>query len=252
MIQTVTLSSLPNLSQIYCRQRASGYLKLNLPSLPLDAPRAAELPVLRLNLGNWQHPSARIPNFDRLFQRLDQGGDFRLVLWTHDWLVGVQSAYELLNRYQRLLPPPVGARTSLLEWLPAGTTPEQEQERRCAIDTWRWLHRLEPRPSEKRERAALFGGPADACDQAVLSDARDLAFFNTASWWLLEQRGQPLIWSELLLRVARMSERALCLALTTRQPPAISRMLEAILATRAELASYSSARALRETTELSA
>lgn len=252
MIQTVTLRAVPTLSQIHCRQRAGGYLKRNLPWLPLDAPAAAEMPVLRLNLGNWQHQSARIPNFDRLFRRLDQGGNFRLVLWTHDWLVGALSAYELLNRYQALLPAPLGARPHLLDLLPANVTGEPDLERRRLIDAWRWLHRLLPRPSEKLERAALLGEAADLGDEPLLSDARDLAFFNVASWWFLEHHGQPVVWSELLLRVARMSEPALCFALTTRQPPAITRMLEGMLDTRTLHSSHAATRALSETTELSA
>jgi hypothetical protein len=252
MIQTVTLRAVPTLSQIHCRQRAGSYLRRNLPWLPLDVPAAAELPVLRLNLGNWQHPSARIPNFDRLFRRLDQGGNFRLVLWSHDWLAGTHSAYELLNRYQALLPAPPGARTSLLDLLPANLTGEPELEHRRRIDTWCWLRRLRPCPSETLERAALLGGRPDLGDERVLSDAGDLAFFNVASWWFLEHREQPVVWSELFLRVARMSEDALCLALSTRQPPAITRMLEGILDTRMQLSSYSVARAWGAATELSA
>jgi hypothetical protein len=237
MIQHVVLSALPTLTQIYSRQRACGYLKAQLRCLPLDSVGVAKMPELRLNLGNWQHPSARVPNFDRLFRRVDEAGDFRLVLWTQDWLVGVQSAYEILNRYQRMLPAPVHARGTLLEMLAPAATGEQELERLRAIDCWRWLHRLEARPNERLERAALLGGRGEASDTAVLSDARDLAFFNTMSWWFLEHRGQPATWSELLLRVGRMSELALCLALTTRQPPPISRMLEAILESRAGFAS---------------
>jgi hypothetical protein len=55
-----------------------------------------------------------------------------------------------------------------------------------------------------------------------------LAFFNTASWWFLERHGLPAMRSELERRFERMSGLALGLALTTRQPPVVSGLFEAI------------------------
>lgn len=228
MIRYVALGAASTLSQIRWRQTVSKCLQATLGSLPLETPRAADAHSLRVNLANWAHPSARLPNFDRLFSVVDKAGDFRLVLSSRDWPLGGQSAYQILNRYQRLLPAPVGARTWLLELLPVAQTGDEELARSSTLDGWRWLHRLRPRPTEGLERAALLGESADDQDQALLDDTRDLAFFNTTSWWFLERHGLYALRSELERRFARMSGLALGLALTTRQPPAVAGLFEAI------------------------
>lgn len=240
MIRDVRLRSLPTLSQVRQRDRAAAYLQDRLPGLPLYA-GAPELPEVRIQLSDWQHERARIPNFDRLLRRLEAGGDFRLILAARDWLSGAQAAYEILNRYQRLLPGPrlaadqgqFAARCLALHGVlsPPSQGPT-ELERVGQLDCWCWLHRLEPVPPEELQLAALFGGDIYVAERELLRDARDLAFFNTRSWYLLEEQGYAASWTEVRRRVGRLSEAALCLALMTRQPPAISQMLEDMLDAR--------------------
>lgn len=241
MIREIRLRAIATSSQLRQRDRAAVYLQGRLKCLPLHAATVSELPELRLKLLDWQHDLAHIPSFDRLLHSLEREGDFRLTLWTRDWLTGVQSAYELLNRYQRLLPLPFGtgvetsSASRLLELhtlLHPLTKGAAEQERVERLDCFRWVHRLEAFPSEQLQVAALFGGGVGSDDAGTLSDARDLTFFCTGSWQFLAEQGPFATWLEVRSRLARMSEAALCLALMTRQPPEVSHMLEVTLQER--------------------
>lgn len=227
--------------------------------------RTAELEV---SLHDWQHWSANLRNFDRLFDSMQKGPDYRLVLWSRDWLEGVQAAYELLNRYQRLLPLP--ALPSALSCLPAVLhahqqvyalhEPVEARRQARALDAWRWLLRLKPIASTGLQLAALFryvplaaarsalrpldiltrdvssmellldrAGNAGSAERAVLDDVDALAFFCVDSWHHLEQHGPLATQLHVASLLSGMSASALCLALMTRQPPAINGMIDVAL-----------------------
>lgn len=254
---------------------AASYLQRQLRCDRIRLHGQRELPDALVALPHWQDPRADIHNFDRLFEQLQREGDFRLVLWSRDWLEGVQPALELLNRYQRLLPLP-------LDYRPLRHLPELLSERRALAtdfraesgadeDAWRWLLRLAPHPSRSLELAALFhdllvpehdnhtravcntlechgfrrsdilrmtellshAERRDAFDPELTSlrDARALSFFSTQSWRYFRERGHAATHQKLRELLGSMSNRALCLALATRQPPDVSLMMEDILDT---------------------
>ncbi len=145
---------------------------------------------------------------------------------------------------------------------------EGRDERR-GEHTWRWLLRLNPQPPRAVELAALFHdvlwpepddatraiwsgvichgfakpdlarmvelssqlwhGEGAAADLPLLRDARDLCFFSRESWRYFHERGHAPTRQQLELRLGRMSARAVCLALATRQPPDVSLMMDDIL-----------------------
>jgi hypothetical protein len=227
--------------------------------------RTAELEI---NLHDWQHWRANLRNFDRLFESMQRGSDFRLVLWSRDWLEGVQAAYEVLNRYQRLLPVP--AIPTALPCLPAvleahaqlhaDNDSVEPRRHACALDAWRWLLRLKPTASTGLQLAALFRylpleaarsalkpldittrdvgtmelllgheGSAGQAERALLHDADSLSFFCVDSWHHLEQHGALATQLHVARLLAGMSTSALCLALMTRQPPTINGMIDVAL-----------------------
>lgn len=226
------------------------------------------LPELTIALPHWQDDRANITAFDRLLDKVAGDGDFRLVLWSRDWLDGVQPAQELLNRYQRLLPLPLDYRplTHLVEVLHARRLLTSSLK---GHDTWRWLLRLNPRPSRSLELAALFHdvllpvhengaravwsslaclgfrraelveatelasrserGESSTPELALLRDARDLSFFSTQSWQFAREHGHAETFAAVRLRLGRMTARAVCLALATRQPVEVFSMMEDVL-----------------------
>jgi hypothetical protein len=247
---------------------AASYLQRQLRSDRIRLRPKRAWPELSVALPNWQNQRADINGFDRLFDKVASDGDFRLSLWARDWLEGLQAALELLNRYQRLVPLPLDYRPlpRLAEVLNARRLLTSS---RTGQDSWRWLLRLNQAPSRAVELATLFcdvlspahdngtravwaslgclgfsrpdllratelatlheQGQRQMPELALLSDARDLTFFSSESWQFLRDRGVFNTREELTARVSRMSSRALCLALATRQPPDISLMLEDIL-----------------------
>jgi hypothetical protein len=139
---------------------AASYLQRQLRCDRIRLHGQRELPEALVVLSHWQHEQADITSFDRLFEQLQREGDFRLVLWSRDWLEGVQAALELLNRYQRLLPLPLDYRPlpHLPELLSARRAlfRDGQNEGRAGEDAWRWLLRLAPEPPRAVELAALF------------------------------------------------------------------------------------------------
>ncbi len=247
---------------------ASSYLQRQLRSNRIRLEAKSNRPALTVALPNWQNQQVDVMGFDRLFDKVSSDGDFRLVLWSRDWLEGVQSALELLNRYQRLLPLPI-------DYRPLPRLPEVLNARRLLTssraghDAWRWLLRLSPQSSATVELAALFHdvlnpahdnvaraawssllclgfrraellqatelatrsalGEGTTPELALLQDARDLCFFSAQSWQFLRTEGPVATQERLRSLLGRMSPRAVCLALATRQPPDVSLMIEDIL-----------------------
>jgi hypothetical protein len=79
--------------------------------------------------------------------------------------------------------------------------------------------------------------PSAATDPEVLllRDARDLAFFSTGSDRALDEQGAGQAFITVTSCLQRMSEKAICLALTTRQPPLIEQIIESTLESRQSL-----------------
>lgn len=74
-------------------------------------------------------------------------------------------------------------------------------------------------------------GEQDA-ELGLLRDARDLAFFSSASNRTLDERGTAQTFITVTSCLQRMSESAIGLALTTRQPPLIEQIIESALDAR--------------------
>lgn len=247
---------------------ASSYLQRQLRSRCIRLEAKRSLPELTVALPNWQNAQIDVLGFDRLFDKVSSDGDFRLVLWSRDWLEGVQAALELLNRYQRLLPLPV-------DYRPLPRVQEALNARRLLTtsraghDAWRWLLRLSSQPKPALELATLFHdvltpthdngaratwsalgclgfsraallqatelatrselGDGSTVELALLQDARDLCFFSGQSYHFLREHGHAATEERLRQLLGRMSSRAVCLALATRQPPAISSMMDELL-----------------------
>lgn len=221
-IREVVLLGLPLTQERRCISEAASYLHSLFGFKPLPR-RSRDLPELRVDLATWRHPKASLAGFDRLIRSLSAGGDFRLTLTARDWLVGVQSAVEFLNRYQRLLPLPKRPRTRALDSIyeaqhslvpPALAARDPLQ----ATDTWRWAIRL----CGTLAPGALAGAQ-------LLQDAHDLAFFSSGSVRYLEEFGVATTYAKVRRCLSRMSEEAMCHALMTRQPALISQMMEETL-----------------------
>ncbi len=68
----------------------------------------------------------------------------------------------------------------------------------------------------------------------LLRDARDLAFFSSSSDHTLDEQGTAQTFITVTHCLQRMSDAAVCLALTTRQPPLIEQIIESALDSREE------------------
>lgn len=135
-----------------------------LGAAALGEANASRMPVLGFALESWRHPCADIPSFDRLVHELERGGHFVLELSSNRWRADGPAALELLTRYQRLLPlppatTPVPGITRVLtahRALHDLFKPLVRADYDHAVDTWRWLLRLEPDASVALQLAALF------------------------------------------------------------------------------------------------
>jgi hypothetical protein len=229
------------------------------------------LPTVRISLHDWSHPAADVRSFDRLLESTQREGECSLVLWCTDWLAGSQSAVELLNRYQRLLPLPSTAvvppeldtalRTYHALFRPyAGAARERHD---LGLDTWRWLLRLTPGAGLALQLAALFHDlavgeletlleplplPRSTKRRTVelslyydelgrdpeltqLRTARALSFLSLESWRFERQHGTSAVRAKAQQLLLRLDSEALCVAATTRQPRAVSEVLNAVLIT---------------------
>ncbi len=165
---------------------ALGYLRRELRCDSIVTVPRAELTEVRIALHDWQNYDADLLSFDRLLQSLESQGDFRLILATSDWLEGTQAAFEVLNRYQRLLPLPSDLKPmpqlpqvlAAHRLLLAGNRPSARVSRDHGLDVWRWVLRLSPQASRPLQLAALFCDveaswpEAQAAQSNVVSDAR--------------------------------------------------------------------------------
>lgn len=230
-IREVVLHGRKAASEHYFRQRAVSYLRRNLGCRQLRLGPQLPAPEVVISLADWQHPLADARNFDRLVNAVAKEGRFRLVIWTRDWLDGAYTALEVLNRYQRFLPLEREQRLPEL-W----NAPDD------AIDVWRWVMRLRPGASREVQRAALVGddaavrGAQSSDGLKLLRDAADISFFSLQSWHYLHTWGLEQTQCVVERRLGRMSDEALAHALSTRQPRAISNMIEACLELPAEQA----------------
>lgn len=220
-IREVVLLGLPQAQEQNFLREAARYLERQF-GVKMRPRAVGELQELKIDLATWSHPRASLEGFDRLFESVRKRGDFRLTLTARDWLAGAQSAVELLNRYQRLLPISklrARALAGRFQALSApGASGDASPETTYAHDTWRWAVRLS---------ASL--SPGQLGSTRLLQDAHDLAFFSNGSVQYLQQYGVAATYGKVRRCLLRMSDEAICHALTTRQPVLISQMIEETL-----------------------
>jgi hypothetical protein len=158
---------------------ALSYLRRELAFDGILARATQSLPDVTIALGDWQHQEASLGGYDRLIENVRRQGDFCLVLSSRDWLEGVQSAFEVLNRFQRLLPLPAGYEPmpKLNGVLAVHRLLHQSQQGRAphalttALDAWRWTLRLNARPSVALQLAALFHDATGGQESSVPDEA---------------------------------------------------------------------------------
>jgi hypothetical protein len=249
--------------------RELAYLRFQLRSDVVRSDSTSRLPTVRVSLHDWSHPSADVLAFDRLFASMQREREFGVVLWCTDWLVGSQSAVELLNRYQRLLPLPQGTvvprevETALAAYHQLFPFHDRAARARheAGLDTWRWLLRLTPSAGLELQLAALFHDlalgkleealqflaldrrvllrtvelalfydePGRDLELAKLRTARSLSFLSLESWQFLRRHGPRATRTKAEQLLLAMDSAALCVAATTRQPPVVSDVLNAVL-----------------------
>ncbi|MES1186707.1 MAG: hypothetical protein ABUL60_23030 [Myxococcales bacterium] len=219
-IREVVLLGLPVAQEQNFLREAARYLERQF-GVKMRPRAIGELQELKIDLATWSHPRASLEGFDRLFESVRKRGDFRLTLTARDWLAGAQSAVELLNRYQRLLPVSKLRAHALGVRFKAPSPPGaagDAAEASHAHDTWRWAVRLSGSLS-----------PGQLGSTRLLQDAHDLAFFSNGSVQYLQQHGVAATYGKVRRCLSRMSDEAICHALTTRQPVLISQMIEETL-----------------------
>lgn len=120
-----------------------------------------EAPTLRISLGDWSDRNADLLEFDAVMHRQeDQAKPFCLVLEGVN-SYGLGAARQVLTRYQRLLPLN-GVNDTLRAVLPVHrrlfdlAKPLVRADYDHAVDTWRWVLRLDPHASVALQLAALF------------------------------------------------------------------------------------------------
>lgn len=146
-------------------QHALRQLRDELACSTISCQRRSRLPGVCLTLEEWaQHED--LLGYDRLIHRLESEGDFTLTLSCRDWQgIGAEAAFQVLSRYQRLLPVPPRVLQQFLE-LPAILAAHRElhsldlplvrADYDHALDTWRWLLRLSPDAGPALQLAALL------------------------------------------------------------------------------------------------
>jgi hypothetical protein len=118
--------------------------------------------ALVVALSGWRSCHADLLELDSLFhKREDRSQPFGLVVVSHG-AAQERALFEVLTRYQRLIPlevePPAAVRTALLAHraLFDLNKPLVRADHDHALDTWRWLLRIDPGASVALQLAALF------------------------------------------------------------------------------------------------
>jgi hypothetical protein len=125
------------------------------PSTPREVTIAAVL---------WCRPDTDLFVFDRLIHAVEERGPFALRLDVENDCEAPRTALEILTRYQRLLPrsnassrtPRFSRTLEVHRSLFDITKPLVRADYDHAIDTWRWVLRLEPAAGAAVQLAALF------------------------------------------------------------------------------------------------
>lgn len=268
-IREVVLRGRRDLLERHHLLRELSYLRFQLRSDVVRSESLLRLPSVRVSLHDWSHPAADVSSFDRLIESMQREREFCVVLWCTDWLAGAQSAVELLNRYQRLLPLPSGSlvplevEAALLTYhalFPQHDTAARERHE-AGLDTWRWLLRLTPAASLELQLAALFHDlplaklervlqplgqarrallrtvelalfydePGRDAELAQVSRARSLSFLSLESWRFLRRYGARAARMKAEQLLVNLDSAALCVAAMTRQPKVVSDVLDAVL-----------------------
>lgn len=271
LIREVVLRGRRDLLQRHQLLRELSYLRHQLRSDVVRDASQLRLPTVRISLHDWSHPAADVRSFDRLFDSVQREGACCLVLWCTDWLAGSQSAIELLNRYQRLLPvpnvvvpPELGAALRLYDALFPSSDVVARERHEVGLDTWRWLLRLTPEAGPELQLAALFHDLAlteleatlqqlslqrgarsrthELClfyeepgrdrELGQLRSARTLSFLSLESWRFLQRHGERAARAKAEQLLLRLDSAGLCAASTIRLPRVVSELLDARLITR--------------------
>jgi hypothetical protein len=268
-IREVMLRGRRDLIERHHLLRELSYLRHQLRSDVIRDESQLRLPTVRVSLHDWSHPAADVRSFDRLFESMQREGECCLVLWCTDWLAGSQSAVELLNRYQRLLPLPSAAVVApeldmalraYHALFPLHDVASRERHE-VGLDTWRWLLRLTPRAGLELQLAALFHDlalaqlettlqqlplqryarlrvvelslfydvPGRDPELAQLRAARTLSFLSLESWRFERRYGSHAARAKAEQLLLRLDSAALCAAAMTRQPRVVSDVLDAML-----------------------
>jgi hypothetical protein len=190
VISRVVLRASPSATEAEELECAKALLRAELGALPLGEAGSTRASVLSFSLEGWQHPAADILSLDKLVHQFERGIDFVVELSSESWQQGGLAALALLTRYQRLLPlaPPVHPIPQLTRVLATHRAlhdlvkPLVRADYDHALDTWRWLLRLEPAATPALQLAALFHDVErlrSETDQRVEQQADDYCAFKT-------------------------------------------------------------------------
>jgi hypothetical protein len=161
VIREIVLRGAPVPGEQYHLRQAQLYLRRELRCDVVNTSPRTFVPEVALALGDWQNARANVLGFDRLLESVRKQGDFRLVLGGKRWLRCVQPAFQILNRYQRLLPlptdlVPMPELSRVLEAHSTAFCGQRSATFQRSLDVWRWTLRL-GRPRAAVQLAALFG-----------------------------------------------------------------------------------------------
>jgi hypothetical protein len=178
MIGEVTLRGTLAPGDHWSMQQALSFLQRELGCDAIRARAQLTLPDLCIGLHDWSHSGVDLLGFDRMMAASANAGEFRLVLWSRDWHDSLVPCWELLTRYQHLLPIPESCSSlqRVKQALAAHRLihpldePRAQRSYEHALDTWRWLLRLDPGAELGLQLAALFH-EAGAPDSGCVTDA---------------------------------------------------------------------------------